>query len=89
MTDRVVKVAAVAIGSGVLSVLGFVSASTLDFFAACRVLYRVTQAVQDSLACQSYSAVTLASMLFFVAALGFAVATGLLVFLRRRGAGKR
>jgi hypothetical protein len=80
MTDRAAKVASVAVGSGVLSVIGFVSARSLDFFAPCRVLYRVSQAVQDSLACQSYSAISLASLLFVLAALGFAVTTAVLIF---------
>ncbi|HUO68283.1 MAG TPA: hypothetical protein VMV37_12140, partial [Gammaproteobacteria bacterium] len=83
MTDRVAKAAAVAVGSGVLAFIGFVSASSIDFFAPCRVVYRTQQAVQDSLACQSYSAITLASILFSLAAVGFAVAAGVLVFSRR------
>lgn len=86
MTNRIAKAAAVAAASGVLSFLGFLSTGSLDFFASCRVPYRLDQAVQDSLACQTYSAMTLASMLFLVGALGFAVTTGVLVFLRRRAA---
>lgn len=84
MTGRIAKVAAVAVGSGVLSFIGFVCASSLDFFAPCRVLYRTQQAVQESLACQIYSAIFLASMLFAVAALGLVVAAGVLAFSRRR-----
>jgi hypothetical protein len=72
--------------SGVLSFIGFVSASSLEFFAPCRVLYRLDQAVQDSLACQSYSAITFAAALFFCAALVFAVTAGILVLLWRRAA---
>lgn len=81
--NRIAKVASVAVGSGVLSLIGFVSASSLDFFAPCRVIYRLDEAVQGSLACQSYSAITLASVLFFCAASGFAVTAAILVFLRR------
>jgi hypothetical protein len=84
MTERVAKAVAVAVGSGVLAVIGFASTSSLDLFDSCRVLYRTQQSVQDSLACQTYSAITLASMLFALAAVGFAVAAGVLVFSRRR-----
>ena len=84
MGERIAKVACVAVGSGVLAFLGLVCTSSLDFFAPCRVLYRVRQEVQESLACQSYSAITVASALFFFATLGFALAAVVLVFLRRR-----
>jgi hypothetical protein len=81
---RIAKAVSVAVGSGVLAILGFVATSSLDFFDPCRVLYRTQQVVQDSLACQTYSAITLASMLFSLAAVGFAVAAGVMVLSRRR-----
>ena len=79
MTNRIAKVVSVAIGSAVLSIIGFLSASSLDFFGPCRVVYRVSQAVQDSLACQTYSAITLASVLFALAALACAAMTVVLM----------
>ena len=86
MNDRVAHFALVAAGSCVLAVVGFVVPGSLEFFAPCRVVYRMHQAVQDSLACQSYAAIGLFSLLLFLAAGILAVVTGVLMFARRRAA---
>jgi hypothetical protein len=79
------KAALVAIACGALAATGFALASRMEAFAPCRVLYRVPQVVQDSLACHIYSAINLASLLFVAAAAGSASVAGILVLLRRTG----
>lgn len=77
------KAALVAVACGALAVTGFTLAFRVEAFAPCRVLYRVSQAVQDSLACHIHSALGLASLLFVVAAVGSATAAGILALYRR------
>jgi len=85
MQERVAKAGLVALACGALTLSGFALASYLDAFAPCRVLYRIHQAVQDSLACHMYSAIGTASLLFLVATVVSAVAAAILVLRRRIG----
>jgi hypothetical protein len=84
MHESVAKAGLVAIACGALAVAGLVAGLQVEAFAPCRVLYRIPQAVQDSLACRMHSAIGLASLLFLVVAAGSGVATGVLMFFRRR-----
>lgn len=84
MHERVAKAGLVAMVCGALAITGLVSALQVDAFASCRVLYRIPQAVHDSLACRMYSALGLVSFFFLVVAAGFGVAAGVLVFIRPR-----
>lgn len=86
MNDLATKLALVAASSGVLAVVGFVLCSALAFFEPCRRLYRTHQAVQGSLACQSYSAISLFSLLLSLAAVAFAVAAVAVALLSWRAA---
>lgn len=79
------KAALVAVACGALAATGFALALRLEAFAACRVPYRVAQAVRDSLACHIYSAIGLFSLLLVVAAVGSATAAGILALWRRTG----
>ena len=84
MLTRVSHVALVAAVSSVLAVVGFVVCGSLDAFEPCRVVYRTRQAVQGSLECQSYSAITIFSLLLTVAAAILAIVAVALAFMRRR-----
>lgn len=88
MNERIVTFAIVAAASCALAVVGFVVCGALESFAPCRVVYRTHQPVHDSLACQSYAAISLFSLLLFLAAGIFAIATGVLVFVRRGAAAR-
>jgi hypothetical protein len=84
MNERITKVALTAVGSGILGIVGSAVVPSLEMFAPCRTLYRTDQAVEGSLACQVFSAIGLASLLFLLAAVGFGVATVVLMLLRWR-----
>jgi hypothetical protein len=83
MNEPAAKAALVAVACGALAVTGFALALRLAAFAPCRVLYRIPQAVQDSLACHIYSAISLASLLFVVAAVASGVTAAVFAFFRR------
>jgi hypothetical protein len=70
--------------SGLLAASGFAAAAWLDAFAPCRVLYRVSDAVHGSLACQSYYAIVLFSTGIAFGACGIAAIGGILFLVRRR-----
>lgn len=81
---RALLFALTAGAAGLLAVSGFASAAWLDAFEPCRVLYRVSDAVRGSLACQSYNAIVLLSWGLALGACGMAVIAGILGLVRRR-----
>jgi hypothetical protein len=81
---RALLFALTAVVSGLLAAGGFAVAAWLDAFAPCRVAYRVSDDVRGSLACQSYSAISLFSAVLAFSACGLVVIAGIL-FLVRRG----
>lgn len=85
MNERVAKTSVGAVACAALAIIGFVLTSRLESFEPCRVLYRIPQAAQDSLACHVYSAISLASLAFSAAAVGTGLVAGFLAVLRRRG----
>jgi hypothetical protein len=87
MSEGAIKSAITAGASGVLAVGGFALAARLDAFEPCRVLYRLQETVEGSLACQSYYAIVLFSTLLAYAACGLVGLAGILLFVRRRTRG--
>ena len=73
----------VAAASLFVAALGFGAATWLEVFAPCRVLYRVQPTVQGSLACQTYAALNLASLLLALAALVLVLVAAVRAFGRR------
>lgn len=90
MDTRAATLALVALTSVFLAAVGFALAAWLEVFAPCRVAYRAPQVVYDSLACQSYAAINLLSLLLVGATgvLGIAVVARL-HGLRRAAARRR
>ncbi len=80
---RVLLFALTAGASGLLAAGGLATAAWLDAFAPCRVLYRLSDAVHGSLACQSYNAIVLFSTGLGFGACGMAVIAGILFLMRR------
>ena len=83
MNERIAKAGLLTIACAVLVLTGFVLTSSLEAFEPCRVLYRLPQAVRDSLACRVHSAIGLAALLFLAITAASAAVTGVLVFIGR------
>ena len=81
---RALLFALTAGAGGLLAASGFAAAAWLEAFEPCRVQYRVSDAVQGSLACQSYNAIVLLSWGLALGACGMAVIAGILGLARRR-----
>lgn len=80
MDTRAATLALVALTSGALAAGGFALAAWLEVFAPCRVAYRLSPAMRDSLACQSHAAITLLSLLLVGAAGVLVIAAGVRYF---------
>jgi hypothetical protein len=89
MNERTAQTGIAAAACGALALIGFVLTSQVEAFAPCRVLYRLPQAVQDSLACRMHSAIGLVSLMFVFAALAVGLAAAFMLLARRGDRGPR
>jgi hypothetical protein len=78
------KLALVALASGLGAGGGLWLVASLDAFAPCRAPYRMAQTVYDSLACQTSAAISLFSLLLMGVAVVAAIVAAVRVFVSRK-----
>jgi len=89
MPTRTERVALVGVACAVPAIVGLVVTLNLEAFAPCLVAYRTHNPVQDSPACQTFSAIFEVSILLIVISLALLIVAAVRWLRSVRGASNR